>query len=88
MSWALASFSEELIESEILALAHDENIESWIERVEQHLDLYPEINLLSEIVEHTSLSLSQVFIAGLFAFKIESAGNFYDANQIKLFIFC
>ena len=83
---ALDELAEDLIESEVFALAHDENIEVWIESVEQHLKLYPEINTLPEIAKSNHLTLAQTFIAALFGnFKIEQKGSFYEVRQLKLF---
>ena len=83
---ALDELAEDLIESEVFALAHDENIEVWIESVEQHLKLYPETNTLPEIAKLNDLTLAQAFIAALFGnFKIEQKGSFYEVRQLKLF---
>ena len=83
---ALDELAEDLIESEVFALAHDENIEVWIESVEQHLKLYPEINTLPEIAKSNHLTLAQTFIAALFGnFQIKHFGGFYEVRQLKLF---
>ena len=83
---ALDELAEDLIESEVFALAHDENIEVWIESVEQHLKLYPEINTLPEIAKLNGLTLAQTFIAALFGnFQIKHFGGFYEVRQLKLF---
>lgn len=83
---ALDELAEDLIGSEILTLAHDENIEIWIESVDRHLELYPDVNTLPEIAKLNDLTLAQVFIAALFgSFKIEQRGNFYEVKQLKLF---
>ena len=83
---ALNELAEDLIESEVFALAHDKNIEVWIESVEQHLKLYPEINTLPEIAKLNDLTLAQAFIAALFGnFKIKHFGGFYEVRQLKLF---
>ena len=83
---ALDELAEDLLESEIFTLAHDENIEAWIELVERHLKLYPEINILPDIARLNELTLAQAFIAALFgSFKLEHNGGFYEINQLKLF---
>ena len=83
---ALNELAEDLIESEIFTLAHDENIEVWIELVERHLKLYPETNTLPEIAKLNNLTLAQAFVAALFGnFKIEQSGGFYEVEQLKLF---
>ena len=83
---ALDELAEDLIESKVFALAHDENIEVWIESVEQHLKLYPKINTLPEIAKLNDLTLAQTFIAALFGnFKIKHFGSFYEVRQLKLF---
>lgn len=75
-----------LLGSEILTLAHDENIEIWIESVDRYLELYPDVNTLPEIAKSNDLTLAQVFIAALFgSFKIEQRGGFYEVKQLKLF---
>ena len=75
-----------LLESEIFTLAHDENIEVWIESVERHLKLYPKVNTLPEIAKLNDLTLAQAFVAALFGnFKIEQKGGFYEVRQLKLF---
>ena len=83
---ALDELEEDLIESEIFTLAHDENIEVWIESVERHLKLYPEINTLPKIAKLNNLTLAQVFVAALFGnFEIEQRGEFYEVDRLKLF---
>jgi hypothetical protein len=75
-----------LLESEILTLAHDENIEVWIESVEQHLKLYPKVNTLPKIAQLNDLTLAQTFVAALFGnFRLEQFGDFYEVNRLKLF---
>lgn len=87
---ALDELAEDLIEqdllgSEILTLAHDENIEIWIKSVDRHLELYPDVNTLPKIAKLNDLTLAQVFIAALFGdFNIEQRGNFYEVEQLKL----
>ena len=83
---ALDELAEDLIESEIFTLAHDENIEVWIELVERHLKLYPKTNTLPEIAKLNNLTLAQAFVAALFGnFEIEQLGGFYDVAKLKLF---
>ncbi|WP_146132174.1 hypothetical protein [Pleurocapsa sp. CCALA 161] len=83
---ALDELAEDLIESEIFTLAHDENIEVWIESVERHLKLCPEVNTLPKIAKLNDLTLAQAFVAALFGnFRLEQFGDFYEVNQLKLF---
>ena len=83
---ALDELAKDLLESEVFTLAHDENIEVWIESVKRHLELYPEINTLPEIAKLNDLTLAQAFVAALFGnFKIEQRGGFYEVKQLKLF---
>ena len=83
---ALDELAEDLIESEIFTLAHDENIEVWIELVERHLKLYPKTNTLPEIAKLNNLTLAQAFVAALFGnFEIEQLGGFYGVAKLKLF---
>ena len=83
---ALDELAENLIESEIFTLAHDENIEVWIELVERHLKLYPETNTLPEIAKLNNLTLAQAFVAALFGnFEIEQLGGFYEVDRLRLF---
>jgi hypothetical protein len=75
-----------LLESEIFTLAHDENIEVWIESVERHLKLYPEVNTLPKIAKLNDLTLAQAFVAALFGnFRLEQFGDFYEVNKLQLF---
>ena len=84
---ALDELAEDLIESEVFALAHDENIEVWIESVERHLKLYPKVNTLPEIAKLNGLTLAQAFVAALFGhFKIEQLGDFYEVEGLRLFL--
>ncbi|MBE9043453.1 hypothetical protein IQ255_03345 [Pleurocapsales cyanobacterium LEGE 10410] len=84
---ALNELAEDLIESEVFALAHDENIEVWIESVERHLKLYPKVNTLPKIAKLNGLTLAQAFVAALFGhFKIEQLGDFYEVEGLKLFL--
>lgn len=74
-----------LLESEIFALAHDENIEVWIESVKQHLKLHPKIDTLPDIARLNELTLAQTFVAALFGnFQLEQTGDFYDEFGIKV----
>lgn len=83
---ALDVIAEDLFESEVFTLAHDENIEVWVESVERHLKLYPKVNTLPEIAKSNDLTLAQTFVAALFGnFKIEQSGGFYEIEQLKLF---
>lgn len=83
---ALYELEEDLFESEIFTLAHDENIEVWIELVERHLKLYPETNTLPEIAKLNNLTLAQAFVAALFGnFRLEQRGEFYEVDRLKLF---
>jgi hypothetical protein len=83
---ALDELAQDLIESEIFTLAHDENIEVWIESVERHLKLHPKVNTLPKIAKLNDLTLAQAFVAALFGnFKIKQIGDFYEVNQLKLF---
>ncbi|PSB06670.1 hypothetical protein C7B62_22255 [Pleurocapsa sp. CCALA 161] len=83
---ALDELTEDLIESEILTLAYDENIEVWIESVEQHLKLYPKVNTLPKIAQLNDLTLAQTFVAALFGnFRLEQFGDFYEVDRLKLF---
>jgi hypothetical protein len=81
---ALEELAEDLIESEMFSLAHDENIEVWIDLVDRHLHLCPEANTLSAIALFNNLTLAQVFMAILFgSFQIEQSGGFYEEFKIK-----
>ncbi|MEN9518990.1 MAG: hypothetical protein RLZZ381_1578 [Cyanobacteriota bacterium] len=78
---ALEELAEDLIESEIFTLAHDENIEVWIDLVDRHLQLYPEVNTLPKIAKLNDLTLAQAFVAALFGnFKIKQIGDFYESE--------
>ena len=84
---ALDELAEDLIESEVFALAHDENIEVWIESVERHLKLYPKVNTLPEIAKLNGLTSAQAFVTALFGhFKIEQLGDFYEVEGLKIFL--
>ena len=84
---ALDELAEDLIESEVFALAHDENIEVWIESVERHLKLHPKANTITEIAKSNELTLAQAFVAALFGhFKIKQLGDFYEVEGLKLFL--
>jgi hypothetical protein len=86
---ALEELAEDLIESEMFSLAHDENIEVWIDLVDRHLHLCPEANTLSAIALLNNITLAQVFMAILFgSFQIEQSGGFYEEFKIKLCTSC
>lgn len=74
---AIAEF--DLIE-EVVNLAHDEDINLWVEEVEHFLQGNFKINTLEQIVEEIDLSLAQVFMALLFGdFELERGSkNFYS----------
>ena len=84
---ALEELAEDIVESEIFALAHDENIEVWIESVKQHLKLHPKINTLPDIARLNDLTLAQTFVAALFGnFQLEQTGDFYEVERLSLFL--
>ena len=84
---ALDKLAEDIVESEIFALAHDENIEVWIESVKQHLKLHPKINTLPDIARLNDLTLAQTFVAALFGnFQLEQTGDFYEVERLSLFL--
>ena len=73
----LNELAEDLIESEVFALAHDENIEVWIESVERHLKLYPKVNTLPEIAKLNRLDLSpNICCSVIWAFQNRAAWRF------------
>lgn len=76
---AIAEF--DLIE-EVVNLAHDEDINFWVEEVERFLQGNFKINTLEQIVEQIDLSLAQVFMALLFGdFELERGSkNFYSQS--------
>ena len=84
---ALDELAKDIIESEIFALAHDENIEVWIESVERHLKLHPRTNTLPDIARLNDLTLAQTFVAALFGnFNLEQIGDFYEVERLSLFL--
>ena len=84
-SQALEVFELELLESEVLSLAHDEDIDTWLVIVTSCVKDNPKIDNLRDIVETTGLSLVQVFISLLFGdFQLRQEGSFYDFKSIKV----
>lgn len=83
-SEALDELAEDLIESEIFTLAHDENIDKWVLEVEEFIGGRPQATL-AEIVERLKLTKAQIFIALLFGdFELSQPGDFYNGFDIKI----
>ena len=73
------------LESEIISLAYDEDINVWVDRVANFLEINPSINTLPQIVKATGLSDAQVFISLLFGgFELVQSGEFYDGFEINV----
>ncbi len=74
----------DIIESEVISLAHDEDINAWIERIRRCLETNPKIDTMLQIVEATNLSIAQVFISLLFSdYKLIQRNNFYGEIEIE-----
>ncbi|MGL6344095.1 MAG: hypothetical protein ACRC80_33725 [Waterburya sp.] len=74
----------DLIE-EVVNLAHDEDINLWVEEVGRFLQGSLEINTLKQIVEQTDLSLVQVFMALLFGdFELERGSKKFYSISFKV----
>ena len=83
-SEALDELAEELIESEIFTLAHDENIDKWVLEVEEFIGGRQQATL-AEIVERLELTKVQIFIALLFGnFELSQSSDFYNGFDIKI----
>ncbi len=68
-----------------VSLAHDEDINSWLDLVEVFLENNRDVCKLPEIAQKTNLSKVQVFIALLFGnFEILQSGGFYSEIRIRL----
>ena len=83
-SEALDELGEDLIESEIFTLAHDENIDKWVLEVRELVEGRQQATL-AEIVERLKLTKAQIFIALLFGdFELSQPGDFYNGFDIKI----
>ena len=81
---ALDELAEDLIESEIFNLAHDENIDKWVLEVEEFIGDRQQATL-AEIVERLELTKVQIFIALLFGnFELSQSSDFYNGFDIKI----
>lgn len=81
---AVNLFEVDLIESEVISLAHDEDINAWIDRVRRCLETNPQIDTMPQIIEATNLSIAQVFISLLFSdYELIQRNNFYGEIKIK-----
>jgi hypothetical protein len=84
-SEAVGLFDLDLIESEVISIASDEDINAWIERVTKCLETNVKISTLSQIAKATNLSIAQVFISLLFGdFELVQSGDFYEGVAIKV----
>lgn len=84
-SEAVGLFDLNPIESEVISLAHDEDINAWIERVTKCLESNVEISTLPQIAKATDLSIAQVFISLLFGdFELLQSGDFYEGFAIEV----
>ncbi|PSB05976.1 hypothetical protein C7B62_24015 [Pleurocapsa sp. CCALA 161] len=81
---AISLLKADLIESEVISLAHDEDINAWIDQVRRCLETNPQIDTMLQIVEATDLSIVQVFISLLFSdYELIQRNNFYGEIEIK-----
>ena len=81
---ALDELAEDLSESEIFTLAHDENIDRWVLEVEEFISDRQQATL-AEIVERLELTKAQIFIALLFGdFELSQSSDFYNGFDIKI----
>ena len=81
---ALDELAEDLSESEIFTLAHDENIDKWVLEVEEFISGRQQATL-AEIVERLELTKVQIFIALLFGnFELSQSSDFYNGFDIKI----
>ena len=84
-SEAVGLFDLDLIEPQVISLAHDENINAWIQRVTKCLESNIEISTLPQIAKATDLSIAQVFISLLFGdFELLQSGDFYEGLAIEV----
>ena len=85
-SEAVSLFNLDLIESEVISLAHDEDINAWTLRVTKFLETNVEISSLPQIAKATDLSITQVFISLLFGanFELVQLGDFYEGLAIEV----
>ena len=82
---ALNLLNTDLLESEVVSLAHDEDINAWIDCVVNCLETNQNINTLPQIVKATGLSIAQVFISLLFGeFELVQSGDFYEGYMINV----
>ena len=82
---ALDELAEDLLESEIFTLAHDEDINSWINLVFECLEANAEVSTLAQIAKITNLSIAQVFVSLLFGdFELLQSGDFYEGLAIEV----
>ena len=81
---ALDELAEDLSESEIFTLAHDENIDKWVLEVEEFISDRQKATL-ADIVEILKLTKAQIFIALLFGdFELSQSSDFYNGFDIKI----
>ncbi len=81
---ALDELAEDLSESKIFTLAHDENIDKWVLEVEEFISGRQQATL-AEIVERLELTKVQIFIALLFGnFELSQSSDFYNGFDIKI----
>ena len=81
---ALDELAEDLSESEIFTLAHDENIDKWVLEVRKLVEGRQQATL-AEIVERLELTKAQIFIALLFGnFELSQSSDFYNGFDIKI----
>jgi hypothetical protein len=84
-SEAVGLFDLDLIEPQVISLAHDENINVWVQRVTKCLESNIEIGTLPQIAKATDLSIAQVFISLLFGdFELLQSGDFYEGLAIEV----
>ena len=80
---AVNEFDLDLLESEIISLAHDEDIAQWSEIVRDYLGRERKKRVsLVDLVNGTKLNLAKVFLAVLHGDFIVSQQQFYDLSSL------
>lgn len=80
---AVNEFDLDLLESEIISLAHDEDIDEWSKIVRDYLDREGKKQVyLIDIVGGTKLNLAKVFLAVLYGDFVVSQQQFYDLSSL------
>jgi hypothetical protein len=72
-------------QEEMLAIAHDENVQDWYDRLRAFFVLHPEPIAFTGLLESVGMDWVEVWMGLLLGeFRLQQRGEFYDGAQIEV----